>query len=50
MILLWLILDQKKIEKQCREEGTNPAVSMKERLRAYFLVIVVPIVVGLLMR
>ena len=44
--LLMVIINQKKFEKECRE----PAVSMEERISAYFICIVIPTIVGLLMR
>ena len=50
MILLWLIIDQLKTEKKAKEEGWIPAVSMKQRLEAYFLCILLPIILGLLTR
>ncbi len=50
MILLWIITNQKKFEKECKEEGRQPAVTMKERLVAYFMLIVLPIILGLLIQ
>lgn len=50
MILLWLIIDQKKWEKICKEKGLEPAVSMKERLEAYVMCVVIPIILGLCRR
>ena len=49
MLLIWIIVDQIKWEKKCKEHGWEPAVSMKERLKAYFICVFIPIVVGLLM-
>lgn len=48
--LLWMIIDQKKHEKECREKHREPAVDMRERIFAYLVCIVFPTVVGLLMR
>ena len=48
MILLWLIIDQLKTEKQAKEEGWIPAMSMKERLGVYFFYILLPIIIGTL--
>lgn len=48
MILLWLLLEYKK---DCKEIGKeNLAVPLKERLESYFFFIVLPAVMGLLMR
>ena len=49
MILLWLIIDQLKTEKKCKEKGYTVAVTMEERLRAYCLCILIPIILGLLL-
>ena len=43
MILAWIIYDSIKWEKICKEKGWNPAVTLSERLQAYFLLIVLPI-------
>lgn len=48
MILLWLILDQKKWEKECKARGTEPAMNMKERLEVYFFFILLPIIAGII--
>ena len=48
MILLWIINDHKKFEKECKEKGLIPAMTLKERLFAYFLCIPLPIIVALL--
>lgn len=47
MLLLWIIMDQLKWEKKCRENHCKPAVTLWERLTAYFLGILLPIGVGL---
>lgn len=48
MILCWILLDYWKDCKRIGKE--NLAVSLKERLVSYFLWIVVPVVLGLIMR
>jgi hypothetical protein len=48
VILLWVIMDQKAVEKECRMHGCQPAVSMAERIRAYLFCFLIPVVVGLL--
>ncbi len=48
MILMWIILNQKKWEKKCKENGWEPACTLSDRLFAYFICIVVPVLVGLL--
>ena len=48
MILCWLLLNY---WKDCKEIGKeNLAVPLKDRLEAYFLCFVLPVVLGLLMR
>ena len=47
MILLWVILDQKKVEREAKAKGYQPALTMGERLNAYFIYIVLPILVGI---
>lgn len=49
MILLWIIIDQIKWEKRCKEMGWEPAVNMKERLTAYVFCILFPLIIGLMM-
>jgi len=49
MILLWLIIDQIKWEKECKKNEWEPAVSMKERLMAYFITFPLPMLIGLLL-
>lgn len=47
MILLWIILDQKKWEKECKETGRVPACTLSDRLYAYSICIAIPVLVGL---
>ena len=46
MILLWIIRDQKKTEAQAKAEGWIPACSLSDRLSAYFVYFILPIIVG----
>ena len=48
MILLWIIIDSIKWEKKCKENGWEPAVSMRERLTAYFLLVWIPFIIILI--
>ena len=48
MILAWVIYDQIKWEKRCKEKGWEPALSMSKRLFAYFLCVPFPIIMGVL--
>lgn len=48
--LLFMIIDQKKNEKDCRERHTEPAVDMKERILLYLICVVFPTIIALLMR
>lgn len=50
MILLWMIIDQIRWEKICKKNGWEPAVTMKERLYAYCICVLLPIALGILMR
>lgn len=50
MLLLWIIIDQLKTEKQAKLEGWEPAYTMKERLSMYFFLVVIPIVLAILER
>lgn len=48
MILCWVLLEYRK---DCKEYGKeNLAVPLEDRLKAYFFCIVLPVVMGLLMR
>ena len=48
MILCWVLLQYRK---DCKKFGKDRlAVPLKDRLRAYFLCILLPAVMGLLMR
>lgn len=48
MILCWLLIEYRR---DCKKYGKeNLAVPLKDRLRAYFLCFVLPIVLGLLTR
>lgn len=47
MILLWVILDQKKIERESKVKGLQPALTMGERLNAYLMCIALPILAGI---
>ena len=48
MILCWILLEYRK---DCKEIGKeNLAVPLKDRLTAYFLCVVLPVIMGLLMR
>ena len=48
MLLLWIIIDQLKIEKRAKLEGWEPACTMEERLGAYFFIIVLPLILAIL--
>ena len=49
MILIWMIIDQIKWEKECKKNGWEPAVSMEERLIAYIIIFPLPVLIGIIL-
>ena len=47
MLLIWIITDQLKREKECKRLGIKPAVTMRERLLRYLMGIILPIILGI---